>query len=211
LSEEEVKDRERTLRKLKEQLRNEEMKLVLLKKLHQSQQMKENVYLAPSESPGVNNSSLGSSHHQHNNHHQLPAHHHHQQQANHNNQLHELQNLHKLHAAGLTISGVKGRSSPKLPNNSTSNLSITSGSRDKDRDLGLNQLAHLGIPGLFGNSHIPGLSGLIPPSAHSGGNRNHHQSNSHHKSSSAKVSTLLKVPLNKIIKFAVCIPSLNLF
>lgn len=204
MSDEEVKERERTLRKLKEQLRNEEMKLVLLKKLHQSQQMKENLYIAPgssnhatnnsNSSPGAINNNSSSHHHSHNNSHQLPGHH--QQQAAHNNQLHELQNLHKLHAAGLTISGVKGRSSPKLPSN-TSNLSITSGSRDKDRDLGLN-LAHLGIPGLFGNSHIPGLGnlsipGLIPP-AHSGGGRNHHHhQNNSHKSSSAKVSTLLKV------------------
>jgi hypothetical protein len=166
------------------------MKLVLLKKLHQSQQMKENMYIAPGTTPNnhTNNSSPGATNHSHHNNHQLPAH----QQAAHNNQLHELQNLHKLHAAGLTISGVKGRSSPKLPSNA-SNLSITSASRDKDRDrdLGLN-LAHLGIPGLFGNSHIPGLGnlslpGLIPP-AHSGGR---HQNNSH-KSSSAKVSTLLK-------------------
>ncbi|XP_035702575.1 uncharacterized protein LOC110842142 isoform X3 [Folsomia candida] len=207
LTEEEVKERERTLRKLKEQLRNEEMKLVLLKKLKQShfnsnsdllkklqsQQMKENVYMAPgasihstnNTSPGATNNNNSSSHHAHNNNHQQPTH---------NNQLHELQNLHKLHAAGLTISGVKGRSSPKLQPG-TSNLSITSANRDKDRDLGLN-LAHLGIPGLFGHSHIPGLGnlgnlsipGLIPP-AHSGG-RNH-QNNSH-KSSSAKVSTLLK-------------------
>lgn len=149
--------------------------------------MKENVYIAPgagqnshsvhSSSPGATNNVSSS---QVNNH-QIPA--------AHNNQFHELQNLQKLHAAGLTISGVKGRSSPKLSSNSN-NLSITSGGREKDRDLGVN-LTHLGIPGLFGSSHIPGLGnlpipGLIPP-AHSGS-----RSNSQ-KSSNAKVSTLLKV------------------
>ena len=36
------------LRKLREELRNEEMKLVLLKKLRQSQQMKENIAVTPS-------------------------------------------------------------------------------------------------------------------------------------------------------------------
>lgn len=35
------------LRKLREELRNEEMKLVLLKKLKQSQQMKENIAVLP--------------------------------------------------------------------------------------------------------------------------------------------------------------------
>jgi len=48
LSPAEVEERERTLRKLREELRNEEMKLVLLKKLKQSQQMKENIAVAPS-------------------------------------------------------------------------------------------------------------------------------------------------------------------
>lgn len=48
LSPAEVEERERMLRKLKEELRNEEMKLVLLKKLRQSQQMKENIAVAPS-------------------------------------------------------------------------------------------------------------------------------------------------------------------
>lgn len=48
LSPAEVEERERMLRKLREELRNEEMKLVLLKKLRQSQQMKENIAVTPS-------------------------------------------------------------------------------------------------------------------------------------------------------------------
>lgn len=47
LSPAEVEERERMLRKLREELRNEEMKLVLLKKLRQSQQMKENIAVTP--------------------------------------------------------------------------------------------------------------------------------------------------------------------
>ena len=43
LSPEELAEREKTLRKLREELRSEEMKLVLLKKLRQSQQLKENI------------------------------------------------------------------------------------------------------------------------------------------------------------------------
>ncbi|XP_058810813.1 transcriptional repressor p66-alpha [Phymastichus coffea] len=47
LSSEELAERERTLRKLREDLRSEEMKLVLLKKLRQSQQLKENIQAVP--------------------------------------------------------------------------------------------------------------------------------------------------------------------
>lgn len=47
LSPAELEERERGLRKLREELRNEEMKLVLLKKLRQSQQMKENIAVVP--------------------------------------------------------------------------------------------------------------------------------------------------------------------
>ncbi|XP_044015698.1 transcriptional repressor p66-beta isoform X4 [Aphidius gifuensis] len=47
LSSIELAERERTLRKLKEELRSEEMKLVLLKKLKQSQQLKENIAAIP--------------------------------------------------------------------------------------------------------------------------------------------------------------------
>lgn len=47
LSSEELAERERTLRKLREELRSEEMKLVLLKKLRQSQQLKENIAAVP--------------------------------------------------------------------------------------------------------------------------------------------------------------------
>nr|CAD7445897.1 unnamed protein product [Timema bartmani] len=47
LSPTELAERERGLRKLREELRNEEMKLVLLKKLRQSQQMKENIAVVP--------------------------------------------------------------------------------------------------------------------------------------------------------------------
>ncbi|KAJ9599621.1 hypothetical protein L9F63_026530, partial [Diploptera punctata] len=47
LSPAELAERERGLRKLREELRNEEMKLVLLKKLRQSQQMKENIAVVP--------------------------------------------------------------------------------------------------------------------------------------------------------------------
>ncbi|XP_018906953.2 transcriptional repressor p66-beta isoform X2 [Bemisia tabaci] len=43
----EREDRERFVRKLRDELRNEEMTLVLLKKLRQSQQMKENIAVAP--------------------------------------------------------------------------------------------------------------------------------------------------------------------
>lgn len=43
LSSDELAERERMLRKLKEELKSEEMKLVLLKKLRQSQQLKENI------------------------------------------------------------------------------------------------------------------------------------------------------------------------
>lgn len=47
LSSIELAEREKTLRKLKEELRSEEMKLVLLKKLKQSQQLKENIAAIP--------------------------------------------------------------------------------------------------------------------------------------------------------------------
>lgn len=47
LSQQEVRERERGLRRLREELRAEEMKLVLLKKLRQSQQLKENVAVVP--------------------------------------------------------------------------------------------------------------------------------------------------------------------
>lgn len=47
LSSDELAERERNLRKLKEELRSEEMKLVLLKKLRQSQQLKENIASVP--------------------------------------------------------------------------------------------------------------------------------------------------------------------
>lgn len=47
LSSDELAERERMLRKLKEELRSEEMKLVLLKKLRQSQQLKENIGTVP--------------------------------------------------------------------------------------------------------------------------------------------------------------------
>lgn len=43
--------RERGLRRLREELRAEEMKLVLLKKLKQSQQLKENVAVLPPSIP----------------------------------------------------------------------------------------------------------------------------------------------------------------
>ncbi|KAJ8678770.1 hypothetical protein QAD02_014557 [Eretmocerus hayati] len=47
LSSEELAEREKTLKKLREELRSEEMKLVLLKKLKQSQQLKENIAAVP--------------------------------------------------------------------------------------------------------------------------------------------------------------------
>lgn len=47
LSSDELAERERNLRKLREELRSEEMKLVLLKKLRQSQQLKENIAAVP--------------------------------------------------------------------------------------------------------------------------------------------------------------------
>ena len=61
-----MEERERGLRKLREELRNEEMKLVLLKKLKQSQQMKENIAVVPPTPQGGiiptqgNKSSTGS-------------------------------------------------------------------------------------------------------------------------------------------------------
>ncbi|XP_059474794.1 transcriptional repressor p66-alpha isoform X2 [Neocloeon triangulifer] len=55
LSTEELAEKERLIRKLREELRNEEMKLVLLKKLKQSQQMKENIAVLPptTQAPAV--------------------------------------------------------------------------------------------------------------------------------------------------------------
>ncbi|XP_070150846.1 transcriptional repressor p66-alpha isoform X4 [Polyergus mexicanus] len=47
LSSDELAERERVLRKCKEELKTEEMKLVLLKKLRQSQQLKENIAAVP--------------------------------------------------------------------------------------------------------------------------------------------------------------------
>ncbi|XP_039277244.1 transcriptional repressor p66-beta isoform X2 [Nilaparvata lugens] len=47
LSPAEVLEREKVVRRAQEELRNEEMKLVLLKKLRQSQQMKENIAVVP--------------------------------------------------------------------------------------------------------------------------------------------------------------------
>lgn len=46
-----LSNRERGLRRLREELRAEEMKLVLLKKLKQSQQLKENVAVLPPSIP----------------------------------------------------------------------------------------------------------------------------------------------------------------
>lgn len=59
LSPAELRDRERNLRKLREELRNEETKLILLKKLKQSQQimMKENLIVTPSTNNTSNNNS----------------------------------------------------------------------------------------------------------------------------------------------------------
>ncbi|CAG9821039.1 unnamed protein product [Phaedon cochleariae] len=51
LSSSEIKHRDRGLRRLREELRAEEMKLVLLKKLKQSQQLKENVAVLPASLP----------------------------------------------------------------------------------------------------------------------------------------------------------------
>ncbi|CAH0550462.1 unnamed protein product [Brassicogethes aeneus] len=51
LSPSELKQRDRGLRRLREELRAEEMKLVLLKKLKQSQQLKENVAVLPPSIP----------------------------------------------------------------------------------------------------------------------------------------------------------------
>lgn len=51
LSQQEIWQRERGLRRLREELRAEEMKLVLLKKLRQSQQLKENVAVVPPAIP----------------------------------------------------------------------------------------------------------------------------------------------------------------
>lgn len=47
LSSDELAERERMLRKCREELKSEEMKLVLLKKLRQSQQLKENIAAVP--------------------------------------------------------------------------------------------------------------------------------------------------------------------
>lgn len=51
LSSDELAERERSLRKYREELKLEEMKLVLLKKLRQSQQLKENIAAVPSKVP----------------------------------------------------------------------------------------------------------------------------------------------------------------
>lgn len=51
LSAVELAERERNLRKLRQELRSEEMKLVLLKKLKQSQQLKENIAAVPKVPP----------------------------------------------------------------------------------------------------------------------------------------------------------------
>lgn len=51
LTPQEIWQRERGLRRLREELRAEEMKLVLLKKLRQSQQLKENVAVVPPAVP----------------------------------------------------------------------------------------------------------------------------------------------------------------
>lgn len=47
LSSDELAEREQMLRKCREELKTEEMKLVLLKKLRQSQQLKENIAAVP--------------------------------------------------------------------------------------------------------------------------------------------------------------------
>ena len=57
----EIWERERSLRKLREELRNEETKLVLLKKLKQSQQMmKENLIVTPTNILAGQNNVLSS-------------------------------------------------------------------------------------------------------------------------------------------------------
>lgn len=211
LTADEIDDRERNLRKLKQRLRSEEMKLVLLKKLLQSQQMKENVCVPPAiASAGGSNTtpnsavaspkgaSLNSSMPQ-------PANAHnqqsltHQQQGNHNH-LHNLQNLQNLqnlsnisglHPQALQIPGMKGRVSPKLSSNSN-------GGSSRGGDPGLN-LSHLGMSGLFANPHLATLGpipGLLPStSASHSSSRKSQQNNLQNSSknmSSAKVSTLLK-------------------
>uniref|UniRef100_T1JPF9 Transcriptional repressor p66 coiled-coil MBD2-interaction domain-containing protein n=1 Tax=Strigamia maritima TaxID=126957 RepID=T1JPF9_STRMM len=54
MTQEELQEREKLVRRLRSQLRNEEMKLVLLKKLKQSQQMKESLAIGQNASKGTN-------------------------------------------------------------------------------------------------------------------------------------------------------------
>lgn len=189
------------------------MKLVLLKKLRQSQQMKENVCVPPSNAAaGSNNTGQSSSMpspkgasslhasltQQPNAHNQQSLTQ--QQQQNHLHNLQNLQNLQNLpnlqglHPQALQIPGVKGRASPKLTSNGPSSNGGTS------RDSGLN-LSHLGMSGLFANPHlaalgpIPGLNLQAPQTSHSSSSSRSNQNNiqnSNKSMSSAKVSTLLK-------------------
>lgn len=53
---------EKKIKLLKDELRNEEMKLVLLKKLRQSQQMKENISIVPISNPNISQPVPPSSH-----------------------------------------------------------------------------------------------------------------------------------------------------
>lgn len=170
--------RERLLEKLRENVRNEEMKLVLLKKLRQSQTMKENVGISQSSNNsssnlmnGVGNTSSvtgtnssGAV--------PLPP-----PQSPHNNHIGA-----SLHGVGLS-SGGKGRSSPKL--SSGTNLSINPKHGTPAGQIG-------GLGSLRLSQH--GVTGL-GLNAQQGNNSHHRQHGSPSKglnSNSSKLPSLLK-------------------
>jgi len=153
------------------------MKLVLLKKLRQSQMMKENVCVPPSPNSVANvNNGIGSSLSITGTNYagSLPP----PQSPHQNNHL----GIPNLHGASLQ-SGVKGRSSPKLPSGTNLSLNPSHGT----------PMGHLGnLAGLRLTQHgIPSIG--IPPQQ--GPNNSHHRP--HHGSpnkglNSSKVPSFLK-------------------
>jgi len=179
LTQEEVKERETLLRKLKEELRNEEMKLVLLKKLRHSQQVKENVQTAaPAPPPSHQNNSGNST----NNHHVRSSSEDHKRESSNHHQQH-----HNNGPSDPPPSRHHGRSSSSAMNNA---LSLTKQQQQVLASLppGLApplNLTALGMSGLFGNPQLAQLTNLTMPNS-----MGHSKSSSGSKSS--KVPSLLK-------------------
>ncbi|CAG7827385.1 unnamed protein product [Allacma fusca] len=182
LTPEEECEQKKVLQRLRGQLRNEEMKLVLLKKLRLSQQMKENVCVSTTTPAASHNGNIPSAKHSSSSSPAIPnqmgaplqpppSHHH--------GSSHNIQSIHLQQT--LTSAGMKGRSSPKLPP-STVNLSTRDGHGVHGSHHGLGSGGHHGHSSSRHDFH-----GMTSSRSHQS---NHHSSNASVPSS--KVPSLLK-------------------